>query len=315
MDWEVMSKDTVKGGRFASNQPDGTNVDVGANPVKHRDANESGTADCGFNNGTFSGYLYGVEFGSNTYGDNGADCNTADDEAWRFRNNDFNPLYYNPNATYMPWSGTNTDGTTFGNISVTAAPDDPFLTPAGQRTIDLTTNNSNFTGGFNGRTTSDRDADGNPDGFRYYTYTDDGDGIFENGEQTEVKIRNQSTTVQQNFANWFSYYRSREFVAKAAYGQLIAQSNNVRMGLATINDNGGVKLQIAEMNADPESGNKKALLDRLYSINSASGTPLRRSLRVPAIIWNAKVPGVFSMGVARPSPLPMGVVANRISQC
>jgi type IV pilus assembly protein PilY1 len=306
MDWEVMSKDTVHGGLFASNQPDGTNAGGSSNTVKHRDANDSGAVNCGFNNGTFTGYLYGVEFGSNTYGDNGADCNTADDEAWRFRNNDFNPLYYNPNATYTPWSGTNTDGTTFGDISVTGAPDDPFLTTANQRTIDLTTHNSNFTGGFNGRTTSDRDTDGNPDGFRYYTYTDDGDGIFENGEQTEVKIRDQSATVQQNFANWFSYYRSREFVAKAAYGQLIAQSNNVRMGLATINDNGGVKLQIAEMNADPGSGNKKALLDRLYRINSNNGTPLRQSLEQAGNYLECKSTGSFFNGSCPAVPVADG---------
>ena len=49
----------------------------------------------------------------------------------------------------------------------------------------------------------------------------------------------------RNFANWFSYYRKREYVAKGAFGQVIAGAGNSRMGLATLNNNASVNTSIA----------------------------------------------------------------------
>jgi len=298
MDWEVMTSDYANGGLFTATQPNGSNPG-GAGSVKQRDSNESGSANCGFASGTFFGYSYGVEFASNTYTDDSNDCNTADDEAWRFRNSDFNPMYFNPNINYQPWSGRNADGQPFGNIDITDAPDNPYLPAAQQRRIDLTRDNSNWIGGFNNRTTSDRDGDGQPDGFRYYTWSDlNGNGNFDDGEQTEVQIKNAPPSVQQNFANWFSYYRNREYVAKAAYGQLIAQANNVRMGLVTIHNNNGVNTAIADMNADPASGNKRTLLDNLYSIQSSGGTPLRANLDAAGRYLSSQSNGLFASSPA-----------------
>ncbi len=274
MDWEIMSRDYDNGGRFTGTQPDGSNPN-GSGSVKHRDSDDDGNANCGFNSGTFYGYLYGVEFGSNNYGDNGDDCNTADDEAWRFRNSDFNPLYFDPDKTYVPWSGVDINGNPFTDVPVTAAPNNPY-DPT--ETIDLTRHNSNWLGGTT-RDTSDRDNDGVADGFRYYTWTDlDGDGLFDDGEETEHLIKDEPPAVQQNFANWFSYYRSRQFVAKAAYGQVIAATNKARMGLVTLHNNNSVNTAITSMNSDPASGNKKALLDGLYSFQPGGGTPLRSTL-------------------------------------
>ncbi len=85
----------------------------------------------------------------------------------------------------------------------------------------------------------------------------------------------------QNFANWYSYYRSREYVAKAAYGQVIALAANTRMGLATLHNNRDVDTRhrpntpIASMNADPGSGAKGTLLSHLYNGRGNSGTPLQ----------------------------------------
>jgi len=142
MDWEAMTTDYANGGRFTGTQPDGTSP-AGSGNVQHRDSNDDGTADCGFNDGTFNGYLYIVEFGSNTYGDNGWDCNTADDEAWRIRNSDFNPMYFDPNKVYLPWEGVDINGNTYGNIDITNAPDNPYNP---QEFIDLTRHNSNWGG-------------------------------------------------------------------------------------------------------------------------------------------------------------------------
>ena len=288
MDWEVMSRDANNDGIFTGTQPNGSSP-AGSGNVKHRDSDDNGAANCsfGFFGGqTFFGYLYGVEFATNTYADDGNDCNTADDEEWRFRNSDFNPLYFNPNRTYKPWSGVDAAGNPFRDMDIHNAKDNPY--DPSSRTIDLTRHNSNWTGNFNDRTTSDRNGDGIADGFRYYTWTDlNGNGLFDDGEQTGHFIRTADAATQQNFANWFSYHRSREFVAKAIYGEIIANATNVRMGLVTLhNQRNGIKSSITsvntpirDLNADPTTGNKLALLDALYSIQSNNGTPLRPALK------------------------------------
>lgn len=275
MDWDVMSTDYSNNLLFTGTQPDGSSP-AGSGSVKHRDSDDDGTANCGFGSGTFTGYLYIVEFGSNSYGDDGNDCNTADDEAWRIRNSDFNPMYFDPTKTYLPWEGVNASGTTYGNIDITNAPNNPY-NPT--EWIDLTQHNSNWGGGTT-RLTSDRDGDGNPDGFRYYTWTDtDGDGLFDDGEETEHKIRDKDAATQQNFANWFSYYRSRDFTAKAAFSLAIEPADNVRIGYATINNNAGNRIRVATMNVSPASGNKRAVLEELFKTRPSNGTPLRRALR------------------------------------
>lgn len=53
--------------------------------------------------------------------------------AWA-RSPDYNNAYFNPGVTYTPW--VNSNGTSYPNISPTAAPDDPVLYPS--TTVDLT---------------------------------------------------------------------------------------------------------------------------------------------------------------------------------
>lgn len=270
MDWEIMTADADNGGRFTGTQPDGSSP-AGSGSVTHRDSDDDGTAECLFSSGTFYGYFYSAEFGSNAYGDDANDCNTADDEGWRFRNSEFNPLYFDPNKVYTPWAGVDANGNAFADIDISNAPDNPY-NPA--EYIDLTQHNSNWAGG-TARATSDRDGDGSPDGFRYYTWSDsDGDGLFDDGEQTAFLIKTADADTQQNFANWFSYYRSRMLVAKAAYGRVIAESEGVRIGLVTMNAS-AQRVSAASVSGSPNSGQKRTLLDALYSIQPNGGTPLR----------------------------------------
>ena len=79
----------------------------------------------------------------------------------------------------------------------------------------------------------------------------------------------------RNFANWYAYYRKRAYVAKAAYGQVMAGASNSRMGLVTLHDNGNIDTAIRSMNADPAAGDKETLLDNLYEGYGSGGTPLR----------------------------------------
>ena len=51
------------------------------------------------------------------------------------------------------------------------------------------------------------------------------------------------------------------------------------MGLATLHNHNTVNTPIKPMNNSPATGDKKALLDSLYKMNSNNGTPLRNALR------------------------------------
>lgn len=289
MDWEVLTRDAANDGRFTGSQPNGTSP-AGAGAVKHRDDDHNGSADCTFANGSFFGYEYIVEFGDNTYSDNNTDCNTGDEQEWRMRNSAFNALYFDPNRTYRPWPGVDKAGNLYTDMPITAAKANPYDPTS--PTIDLTRHNSDWNDSTGGRSTSDRDGDGQPDGFRYYIWTDkNNNGLFDtrtgtDREETEYLIKNADAATQQNFANWFSYYRSREFVAKAAYSEIIANATNVRMGLVTLHNNKNginaaitsVNTPVRSMNVDPTTGTKRALMDAVFSIHSNNGTPLRPTL-------------------------------------
>ncbi len=287
MHWESMV--TAPNGLIAGSQPDGTNM--GVNEYRHTDLFNDGTVDCDF------AYTYNALFRSNTYlswtevdialpdrtwvrG-----CFVADEEAWRFRSSDFNPLYFDPAKTYLPWAGVDASGNPYTDASLTNAPNNPY-NPT--EWINLTTDDPTVIVGWNWTL----DPGGNwifneggterlkTDGFRYYTWSDtDGDGLYEDGEQTEFLIKDQDATTQQNFANWFTYHRSREYVVKYAISQALQGVTGVKIGYGTINNIDDVNLPIDTMNINPGVGNKKTLFDRLFLTRSAGGTPLRQNLR------------------------------------
>jgi len=90
----------------------------------------------------------------------------------------------------------------------------------------------------------------------------------------------------QNFANWFSYYRRRELTAKAAVGASIAQFTGVNIGLYTINagdgSHNGARQPVLSVD-----NHETDLLNKLYDIDSYSGTPLRTSLLEIGKYYNA----------------------------
>jgi len=88
----------------------------------------------------------------------------------------------------------------------------------------------------------------------------------------------------QNFANWFTFYRRREFAAKAAIGNIVTQMEGVKAGITTINLASppvaqpllNIKVGTEEGTLDDQSD---VLLTKLYNIESLQrGTPLRRAL-------------------------------------
>jgi len=225
---------------------------------------------------------------------------------WRGRNSDYNGLYYNPTRTYEPWAGFDTNNVEYTDIDTTSpvnAPIDPYLPAGATYTLDAD------------NIVTARDLDNNNLVFtyypaRYWVWVDtSGEGDVDPNDQHKL-IEIKATTAictnglsatnteqatensnagcmlrtyaeeMQNFANWFSYHRSRELAAKFSMSQVIANSTNVRMGIATINEGtAAAQLELASMDNLYSAGTKSALLDSMAQINSNGGTPLRLALQ------------------------------------
>jgi len=212
---------------------------------------------------------------------------------WRAWSKDYNRLYYDPRITYTPWPGVDSGGVPYADANPAAALLDPFVPGAGSVNLTVTrTYDTDYCARGLGTFTIT--------GFypaRYNIWIDsDTDGVVDDSDaHTLVEITPLTPAYAsgafrrdcaaapvcsyaeeiQNFANWFSYYRKREYVAKAAYGQVIAGASNARMGLVTLHNNGSIDTAITSMNADPTSGAKGTLLDELYTGHGSGGTPLR----------------------------------------
>jgi type IV pilus assembly protein PilY1 len=227
---------------------------------------------------------------------------------WRGWNSQYNTVYYDPTIQYKPWVGLNRNNVDFTNSPPTAAPLDPYESPI--RTIDLTTpityvsNNVPVISGtaVNGRKNVSNNSVLIP---RYYTTTVTGRPAWDaphtlvticapasascpatyvggpNRADCAVDDADPATCTYtqeiQNYANWFTYYRIREYMAKAALGRAVADVSNVRLAYVVLND-GNERTKIASMNASYRVGNKKAMMNQIYKIDSQNGTPLRAAL-------------------------------------
>ncbi|MEB3323470.1 MAG: hypothetical protein VKI81_11655, partial [Synechococcaceae cyanobacterium] len=90
----------------------------------------------------------------------------------------------------------------------------------------------------------------------------------------------------QNFANWFQYYRTREYVTKDGIGKVIANVQDIRIGYETVSNT--TSAPIRPMNDLYTEGDKKALLDNVYDVDSYGGTPLRQLLKRAGDIFSCK---------------------------
>ncbi|MEZ5558244.1 MAG: PilC/PilY family type IV pilus protein [Pseudomonadales bacterium] len=248
-----------------------------------------------------------------------ADADTDGNEygVWRGWNSQHNRLYYNPQVEYTPWIGQDAVNADFDNAVPTAIRLDP-VDPTS--TFDITvpysytaTSVPNWrTNGGNGNVSVN-----NAYIPRYYATTATAPLAWDD-PHTLVEIRAGSGPLPgdmfpggpgrddcavgdddpltctfdqelQNFANWFQYYRSREYVAKNGLGKVVSQLQDIRVGYETINRS--TSEEVRDMNDLYVEGNKKLLLDDIYSVNSLGGTPLRRALERAGDIFACEAGG------------------------
>ena len=107
------------------------------------------------------------------------------------------------------------------------------------------------------------------------------DSYPRSASRTDCVTSDNSCSFQeelQNFANWFTYSRTREFTAKSALGRVIAGSENLRVGFTTLRSSRPSE-PIRSMNSSERTGAKADLLNTIYGTFSSGGTPLRQALR------------------------------------
>ncbi len=258
---------------------------------------------------TLYGTSYSSGYGSLTSTDgsyNGvARFDTNNKYARYFRTAQFNPLYYNPAVLYQPWK--NADGTRMAN----ADPDDAYLNPAntGEGDRDLTTDNTRTAVWINDNGTETAESvTYYPATYFKYTGSNtltgptDANNIEADFTRVEIKSANAPFPKSadrtdcaaatctyneeiQNFANWFTYYRSRILAARAGIGSAFAaQATNMRVGFATLNQASntidGVSTRAIVSGVRSFSGtNRTDFFTTLYGRTIApGGTPLRRAL-------------------------------------
>lgn len=215
-----------------------------------------------------------------------------------------NPMYFNPGRNYpVPFRA---DGQPLSEpINANAAPVDGYKAADPNQTsptIDLATDyraimddffhscepkedRSGCTGSttqdkkLRGFTVSDTLTTGEEAFYYQFDSTCTASNPLDDTCYTKVTWSEMSAETRQNFANWFSYYRTRLLAAKTGItAAFLDQPSNLRIGYETIN-NTNTSLVRGVL---PFSGSDRtAFFNWLHGldVDTLSGTPLRRSLK------------------------------------
>lgn len=254
--------------------------------------------------------LYGASWGYGGSFDTVARFNSDNRYARYFRTARFNPLYYDPAIRYLPWS--NADGSLMGNSSPTAACHNPNLCSGAtsEGTIDLTVDTT-WDVAWRNDNGSETTASRTFYPATYFNYVGtaphptsaaDANNTEAKFNRIEIKSANAPFTKAvgrtdcvgatctyteeiQNFANWYSYYRSRILTARAGVGRAFArQGSGMRVGFGAINK-GSTSIDSVDTGTIISGVRKFTGSDRtsffsaLYGhVMPSEGTPLRSAL-------------------------------------
>lgn len=230
------------------------------------------------------------------------------------RSPQINTIYYNPSKTYRPW--VKADGSSYPNASPSCAYHNPERTNGSGiqycRNLkgdngDINDNSEDFDNtrwvcGSNCSTTSDKTF------WPSIYYWHNGGDQWARSNYTKVEIRSgksysghgRDSRIDcvlhadsicsyeeeiQNFANWYTYYRSRVLTARAGSGFAFAtQGSGMRVGFGSINQGDanvdGVSTKVIVNGVRTFSGDdRKNFFDALYKRPiPAAATPLRSAL-------------------------------------
>jgi len=183
----------------------------------------------------------------------------------------FNVMAYDPDTTYKPWAGVDSAGNAYTDLTLTTARNNPYSTTTTDISdhVYVTWNDADNDDAYDGPGSTDISSS---------STTGDECNIG-----SPVSVSSLTTAQKTNYANWYSYYRKREFVAKRALSQIIKDSS-ARIGLGTLHNHNSVRTVIKDIDditvpVDTNArANKNTLLSNLFNIDSSNGTPLRTAL-------------------------------------
>ena len=238
-------------------------------------------------------------YGAADYNNYVVDFDPANRYAASLRSSYVNKIYYDPAVRYLPWS--NADGSLMSNADSTCAYHNPYNTAAGCRNLTVSnTQTANWLKD-NGTRSSSSSKSFYP--AVYFKYNSG--SINAASSYTEVKIISTTATYTgesnrtdclaaptctyaeeiQNFANWYTYYRSRILLARAGVGRAFAaQGNTMRVGFAAINKSSttidGVASTVVKSGVRQFTGTDRTnFFTNLYDHDiPAAGTPLREAV-------------------------------------
>lgn len=212
---------------------------------------------------------------------------------------DFNKIYYDPAVNYAPPVDHN--GQSLGDSSFTDAWENGYQKDAGKRNLSTDFMHSiYYRWGWNdlpgytatGTTTWKR-IDKDHKAAYYYRFDSSlaGCGVANaiNLEKCYKKVVVSATSgpggvdERKNFANWFSYYRVRNFAAKAGISRAFSGlGSGIRVGYGSINGGtgeGGIGDVIKKGVRTFEGSDREAFFKWLFKVPSDGGTPLPQGLR------------------------------------
>ena len=182
-----------------------------------------------------------------------------------------NTVYYNPDITYSPPQKSDNSGR-YANSSF----------------------NSAYTNGYAQSGSRNLANDFRHRGLRfeepfYYEFDSDSQSCLDDARQnvcyTYVSVNDLSSAEKQNFANWYSFYRTRMYASRAGIGEAFSElENNFRLGWGRINKNASSVDGSDDVRAvvngvrSYDSDHKEDFYDFLYAAPTNGGTPLRRAL-------------------------------------
>ncbi|MCI1190470.1 pilus assembly protein PilY [Calidifontimicrobium sp. SYSU G02091] len=195
-----------------------------------------------------------------------------------------NRVFYDPSKTYLP--PIKADGTPYPNASFTAAYVDGYLQSGTTRNL------SNL----NNLNTPSIDHDGNSKTvktkFYWATLKPGQTHNCDDPKRYDIKTGGLTDAEKQNYANWYSYYRTRMLAMRAGVGRAFAaiDASRFRVGYSTISETGVADnsrfLNIKEFDAGTH---KQDFFDRLYAAQPSGWTPLRPALEKAGRYFAKKV--------------------------
>lgn len=224
------------------------------------------------------------------------------------RSPDTNTIYYNPEVRYRPWPLAS--GGRMANSPVASAYRDP-MDPTGGGTVNLTNVRVvDTTWCFRDSRTDCSRNDETYDPGLYFRLKKSGGAYLDPTNASnydQFSINSPATTTytkfsgrtdcagtvctrdeeRQNFANWFTYYRTRNLLARGSIGEAFAESEDTfRLGWGRINKStnssiDGVSTAVIQAGVrDFTATTKTNLFDWVYALPANGGTPLPRAMRL-----------------------------------